>query len=316
MVVPAAIFVAVTAGTGAGDGWGIPMATDIAFAVGVLVVLGDRVPASLKVLLLGLAIADDIGAIVVIAVAYSDDLEARWALAAAAGLAVVVLMRRARVWFVPAYVVVGTLVWACTLESGVHATIAGVALGLLAPARPLLAELEADRVADRLSSDTQVTAEDVRSLSFELRESVSVAERIELLLHPWTSYVAIPVFALANAGIPLSGSALSDAAGSRVTLGIVAGLVIGKVVGVSAFAWLAVRVGLARLPDDLTWRHVLGMAGLAGVGFTVSIFVAGLAYVDPALQDEAKIGVLVASVLAAALGSALLLTAPRGRSLS
>jgi NhaA family Na+:H+ antiporter len=316
MVVPAAIFVAITAGTGAGGGWGIPMATDIAFAVGVLVVLGDRVPASLKVLLLGLAIADDIGAIVVIAVAYSDDLQARWALAAAAGLVVVVLMQRARIWFVPAYVVVGTIVWACTLESGVHATIAGVALGLLAPARPLLAELEADRVADRLSSDTQVTAEDVRAISFELRESVSVAERIELLLHPWTSYLAIPVFALANAGIPLSASALSDAAGSRVTLGVVAGLVIGKVVGVSAFTWLAVRAGLARLPDDLTWRHVIGMAGLAGVGFTVSIFVAGLAYIDPALQDEAKIGVLVASVMAAALGSALLLTAPRSRSLS
>jgi NhaA family Na+:H+ antiporter len=185
-----------------------------------------------------------------------------------------------------------------------------VALGLLAPARPLLPELEADRIADRLSSDHEVTAAEVRDLGFELRESVSVAERVEAALHPWTSYVAIPVFALANAGIPLSTDALRAAASSRVTIGVVLGLVAGKLVGVSAFTWLAVRLGIARLPDDLRWRHVLGLAALAGIGFTVSIFVAGLAFSDLALQDEAKVGVLVASVAAAALGSVLLRGAP------
>jgi NhaA family Na+:H+ antiporter len=310
MVVPAAAFVALNIGGAGSEGWGIPMATDIAFAVGVLLLLGDRVPASLKVLLLGLAIADDIGAILVIAIFYTDEVEGRWLLAAAAGLVVVALMRRARVWYFPAYVVVGSLVWVCTLESGIHATIAGVALGLLAPARPLLPELEADQIADRLSSDHDVTAAEVRDLGFELRESVSVAERVEAALHPWTSYVVIPVFALANAGIPLSTDALRAAASSRVTIGVVLGLVAGKLVGVSAFTWLAVRLGIARLPDDLRWRHVLGLAALAGIGFTVSIFVAGLAFADLALQDEAKVGVLVASVAAAALGSALLWGAP------
>lgn len=307
MVVPAALFLLLNAGGHGSGGWGISMATDIAFALGVLTLLGDRVPASLKVLLLGLAIADDIGAIVVIAVFYTDEIALRWLLGAAVGLVVVVLMRRARIWYLPAYVMVGTVVWACTLESGIHATIAGVALGLLTPARPLLPESEADRVADRLSTDADVTALEVRELGFELREAVSVAERLELALHPWTSYGVIPIFALANAGIPLSVDSLTDAASSRITIGVVGGLVIGKLVGISAFAWLAVRLGLTRLPDDLGWRHVVGMAGIAGIGFTVSIFVAGLAYDDLGLQDEAKIGVLVASVLAAALGSVLLL---------
>jgi NhaA family Na+:H+ antiporter len=306
MVVPALIFATVTLGSEGAGGWGIPMATDIAFALGVLTLFGDRVPPSLKVLLLGLAIADDIGAIAVIAVVYTEEIAMRWLLAAVAGLVLVALMRRARVWFLPAYVLVGAAVWVCTLESGIHATIAGVVLGLLAPAHPLLPELEADAVASRLSSDTDVTAAEVHAIGFELRESVSVAERLEALLHPWTSYLVIPIFALANAGIPLSTSALGDASGSRVTIGVVLGLVVGKLVGISAFAWLAARLGLARLPEDLSWRDVVGMAGIAGIGFTVSIFVAGLAYGEQGLQDEAKIGVLVASVLSAGLGSALL----------
>jgi NhaA family Na+:H+ antiporter len=208
-----------------------------------------------------------------------------------------------RIWYAPAYAVVGLGVWLCTLESGIHATIAGVALGLLTPARPLMPELEADRLADRLSEDHDVTAAEVRDISFELRESVPVAERLEEALHPWTSYVVIPMFALANAGIPLSADALGDAIGSRVTLGVVLGLVVGKIVGVSAATWAAVRLGAGRLPQGVTWRHVIGMAAIAGIGFTVSIFVAGLAY-EPgsALQDEAKVGVLGASVLAAIIG--------------
>ena len=185
-------------------------------------------------------------------------------------------------------------------------------LGLLTPARPLLAEIEADSIADRLSSDTDVTVHDVREIGFEhTRVGLGRGAPARTALHPWTSYLVIPIFALANAGIPLSVDSLSDAAASRVTIGVVLGLVVGKLVGVSAFAWLAVRLGLARLPDGLTWRHIVGMAGIAGIGFTVSIFVAGLAFTDLELQDEAKIGVLVASVLAAAIGSALLARAPR-----
>jgi NhaA family Na+:H+ antiporter len=294
------------------------MATDIAFAVGVLALLGSRVPAGLKVLLLGLAIADDLGAILVIAVFYADDVSMRWLAAAAAGLLVVVLMRRARVWYPPAYFAVGAIVWACTLESGVHATVAGVALGMLCPVRPLLPASEADRLADRLSTDHDVSAAEIRAMGFELRESVSVAERLEDALHPWTSYVVIPVFALANAGIQVSTDVVADAASSRVTLGVVAGLVVGKLVGVSAFAALAVRLRLARLPQDVGWQHIVGMAALAGIGFTVSIFVTGLAYDDAALQEEAKLGVLVASAVAATVGAVLLARAaptpevPRG----
>jgi NhaA family Na+:H+ antiporter len=306
MVVPAVLFWVINVGGPGAHGWGIPMATDIAFALGVLMLLGDRVPGSLKVLLLGLAIADDIGAIVVIALFYADEVELRWLLAAAAGLVAVAVMRRVRVWYLPVYAVLGAFVWVCTLQSGVHATIAGVALGLLTPARPLLDDRASDAIASRLSDDEDVTAAEVREIGFHLRESVSVAERLGGALHPWTTCVVLPVFALANAGIALSGGTLRDAASSRVTLGVVVGLVVGKAVGISAFAWAAVRLRLARLPDDVSWGHLVGMAALAGVGFTVSLFVAALAYGDPALQDQAKIGVLAASVLAAVLGSALL----------
>jgi NhaA family Na+:H+ antiporter len=309
MVVPALLFLAFNLGGAAAHGWAIPMATDIAFAVGVLALLGDRVPGSLKVLLLGLAIADDIGAIIVIAIGYTDRIEAGWLLGALAGLVIVGLMRRARIWYTPAYVGVGVGVWVCTLESGIHATIAGVALGLLTPASPLMPGTEADRVADQLSTDTKVTAGEVRAVGFALRESVSPAERLEHALHPWTSYVVVPVFALANAGIPLSRSAIGDAASSPITAGVVVGLVVGKLVGISAFSWLAVRLGAGRLPDGVAWRHLVGMAALAGIGFTVSLFVSSLAFADPAQQDQAKIGVLAASVLAAIVGSGLLLAA-------
>jgi Na+:H+ antiporter, NhaA family len=307
MVVPAAVYLVINGGGVGGAGWGIPMATDIAFAVGVLALLGDRIPPSLKVLLVGLAIADDIGAILVIAVAYTEEISLEWLAVAAAGLGLVVVLRRFKVVYAPVYLVVGVGVWVATFESGVHATIAGVALGLLAPARPLMPQPEADRIAERLSSDHDVTAAEVQEVSFELRNSVSVAERLEESLHPWTSYVVVPLFALANAGIVLSGAAIRDAATSPVTLGVVAGLVIGKLVGITAFAWLAVRFRLGRLPPEVGWREMIGMAAVAGIGFTVSIFVTGLAFDDSALQDESKIGVLIASTIAAALGTALLL---------
>ena len=311
MVVPAALFLALNGGGEGSAGWGIPMATDIAFALGVLALLGDRIPGGLQVLLLALAIVDDIGAIVVIAVAYTDDLSPGWGAAALAGLAVFVLLRRARVWYPPLYLVVGLWVWFATLESGIHATIAGVALGLLTPARPLMSRPDADRIADELSADRTVDAADVQDIAFRIRESVPVAERLESALHPWTSYVVIPIFALANAGIPLSTEVVGDAAGSAVAVGVVVGLVIGKVVGVLGASWLAVRAGIGELPDGVGWRHITGMAALAGIGFTVSIFISGLAYDDEALVDQAKLGVLAASVIAAGLGSALLVRAGR-----
>jgi NhaA family Na+:H+ antiporter len=305
MVVPALVYLAVSSGEPAG--WGIPMATDVAFAVGALALLGTRAPTELKVLLLALAIVDDIGAIVVIAVAYTEELSLGWLGVAVAGIALVAALRRAGVWYHLVYATVGVAVWLALHESGVHATLAGVAMGLLAPARPLLHEVDAGRIAHQLSADHDVTVEEVREIAFQVRESVSITERLQGLLHPWTSFLIVPVFALANAGVAVSASALADAATSPVTLGVAAGLVVGKVVGITGAIALAVRAGWGRLPPTVTLRHVAGMAGLAGIGFTVSIFVAGLAFDDPALVEEATLGILAASVLAAGLGSAVLL---------
>ena len=308
MAVPALLYLAFNAGGSGGAGWGIPMATDVAFALGVLALLGSRVPGELKVLLLALAIVDDIGAIVVIAAFYSDGIDWQWFAAAVAGLALIAVLKQARIRYLPVYAVLGAGIWLATFESGVHATIAGVALGLLTPARPFLPQVDADRIADQLSTDEHVTPTEVRSISFKLRESIPTTERLQDHLHPWTSYLIVPVFALANAGVSLSRDTLGDAATSPVTLGVVAGLVIGKLIGVTAAISLAVRLGIGRLPDGITNRHILGMAAIAGIGFTVSIFVAGLAFTDPRLADEAKIGVLAASAVAAAVGAAVLLT--------
>jgi NhaA family Na+:H+ antiporter len=306
MLVPAALFLAFNLGGPGESGWGVPMATDVAFAVGVLALLGSRVPTELKVLLLGLAIIDDVGAILVIALVYSDGVDLGALAVAVLGLGLVVVFRQVRVRYLPVYVVVGSMVWLALFESGVHATIAGVALGLLAPARPFLPEVDADRIAGELSGDEHVTAGEVRDISFRLRESVPVTERLQDLLHPWTSYLIVPLFALANAGVPISASGLSDAATSPVTAGVVVGLVVGKLLGVSGAILLAVRLGIGRLPETVTVRHVLGLAAVAGIGFTVSLFITALAFDDPALTDQAKIGVLAASVLAALIGIAIL----------
>ena len=306
MAIPALLYVAFNAGGSGSAGWGIPMATDIAFALGVLALLGDRVPHSLKVLLLALAIVDDIGAIAVIAVFYSDGVDGSWLAAAVVGLAAVWFLRRVRVWWTPAYVVVGAAVWLCTYESGVHATIAGVALGLLTPAKPLIDGVDADRIAHELSDDRDVSADDVREISFRLRESVPVTQRLQDALHPWTSYLVVPLFALGNAGVVLSSDLLGDAATSPITIGILVGLVVGKIVGIAGATALATRAGLSQLPAGVRFRHVLGGGAVAGIGFTVSIFIAGLAFDDPAQTDEAKVGILAASALAAVIGALIL----------
>ncbi|MGC1511541.1 MAG: Na+/H+ antiporter NhaA [Acidimicrobiales bacterium] len=312
MVVPALLYVALNLGGDGIAGWGIPMATDVAFALGVLALLGNRVPGELKVLLLGLAIVDDIGAIIVIAAFYSDGLDVRWLAVAAAGLLLVALLRRAHVRYLPIYGIVGVGTWFATFESGVHATVAGVLLGLLAPARAFLPGRDPDLPsadlpsADLPSAEHQLTAAEVRDLSFRLRESIPVTERLQDFLHPWTSYVIVPMFALANAGVTVSGDALGNAVSSRVTIGVVIGLVVGKLVGVAGAITLAHRLGIGRLPEGISIRHIVGMAGIAGIGFTVSIFVAGLAFADPSAADQAKIGVLAASALAAVVGSIIL----------
>ena len=296
MVVPAALYLTLNGAGEASRGWGIPMATDIAFAVGIVALLGARVSPKIKLFLLTLAIVDDIGAIAVIAIFYTSDLSTNWLLLAVAGLAAVWLLQRLRVWAIPIYVALGIFIWYATLESGVHATIAGVALGLLTPARPLLNQRDAQQIVDALPSNANVA--EVRHASFLAQESVPLTERLENMLHPFTAFMIIPIFALANAGISLSSDKISAAASSSVTMGIVLGLVVGKPLGIALFAWVATRFGFP-LPDGVRWPQFIGMGFAAGIGFTVSIFVAGLAFESYAITDLAKIGILIASLVAA-----------------
>ena len=310
MVVPALLYATVNAGAPGAAGWGVPMATDIAFAVGVVSLLGRRVPASLKLFLLTLAVADDLGAIVVIALFYGSGTDGR-ALALAAGLVgVMVLLRRARVTWMPCFVVLGIGVWAATLASGVHATIAGVVVGLLTPAHPLApASVARDWAEDLLDEPTPGELVDMTRLA---KASVSVAERLAHHLHPLTSFVIVPVFALANAGVSLSSDVLAAPGAGTVALGVALGLVVGKAVGITAASWLAVRLGLGALPRGVGWRQMAGIAAVAGIGFTVSLFVAGLAFDDRALEAAAKVGILAGSLVAAVGGVILLASACRG----
>ncbi len=304
MLVPAGLFLAATSGRSGAHGWGVPMATDIAFAVGVLALMGSRVPGPLKVFLLTLAIVDDIGAIVVIAIFYTEAISTGWLLIAGALVCVVWFMHRLKVVYVPVLVAVGLVLWLAVFESGIHATIAGVVMGLFTPARPRLGKADADLVVDALENRAELDASEVRLTAASIKASVSACDRSIDALHPWTSYLIVPLFALANAGIEFSGESLTEP--SAVFVGVVIGLVVGKLVGVTLFSWLAVRLRLARLPDGVRWAHIVGVAALAGIGFTVSLFIAGLAFSGELLAD-AKVGVLLASVIASALGAVLLL---------
>ena len=306
MVVPALIYLAFNSGGSGQDGWGIPMATDIAFAMGVLSLLGNRIPRQMKVFLLTLAIVDDIGAILVIAVFYTNDLSGNWLLTAVILLAGILLLRRLHVWYLPVYLVIGVAFWLAVLESGVHATIAGVVLGLITPAKPLQSEDDARRWANWLQMQDMVHLDDVRRVGFHIRESQPVSLRIEELLHPIAGYIIIPVFALSAAGVELSGDVISDAVTSRVTLGVVLGLVVGKTMGISLFAWIAHRLGWVTIPKSMTGLHMVGLSMVAGIGFTVSLFISRLAFDDPTIADESKIGILVGSLIAAVVGMGML----------
>ncbi|HTN78849.1 MAG TPA: Na+/H+ antiporter NhaA [Acidimicrobiales bacterium] len=304
MLVPALIYLLINVGGGGAKGWGIPMATDIAMSIGIVSLLGSRVAPSLKLFLLALAIVDDIGAIVVIAVFYSDRIDLGSLSIAVVIVGAVALMRWAGVRFVPVYALLGAGLWLAIHDAGLHATLAGVILGLMAPTRPYRPR-ELIEESALLDISTVETAAETAMLA---RESVSVVEWLEHLLHPWSSFVIVPLFALANAGIPLSSTALSHAVTSRVTWGVLVGLVVGKMLGIVGSSLLATRLGVASLPAGATWRGIAGIGAMAGIGFTVSIFVAGLAFdSNPVLENEAKIGILAASIVAGTLGALVLL---------
>jgi NhaA family Na+:H+ antiporter len=274
----------------------------------VLGLLGRRIPSALRLFLLTLAIVDDIGAIIVIAVFYTASLQLWW-LALAVGLLVLMFgLQKARVWSIPVYAVLGVVAWFALLQSGVHATLSGVAIGLITPAKALLNEDVARRYARQALIDHHLDPEELGRLRFLIGESVPMVERLQSALHPLSSYVVLPVFALANAGVALGG--IGDALSSSVALGIVAGLVLGKPAGIVLASFIAVRLGLGKLPDHSTWPMVAGVGCVAGVGFTVSLFIAGLSFPgSEALSDDAKVGILVASVVAAAAGVVVLLLA-------
>ncbi|MPZ49038.1 MAG: Na+/H+ antiporter NhaA [Dehalococcoidia bacterium] len=315
MIAPALIYTLLNAGGPGAAGWGIPMATDIAFALGVLSLLSRRVPFSIKIFLLALAIADDIGAILVIAVFYTESVSLGALGIAALLLALVVAMNRAGVRSVDLYVVVGACLWVAVLESGIHATLAGVTLGLLAPARafydPRNFTAAATGLLDRLTRARQDDNRDeTQGLLGQIEDLAQGTEapvdRLGRQLHPWVSYIIVPVFALANAGVAVSGDVASAAIESPVTRGVAIGLLIGKPIGIFAFTWIAVRLHLCELPTDATWAHILGAGMLGGIGFTVSLLITGLAFDQELLIDEAKLGVLAASVIAGCLGFAFL----------
>ena len=329
MLVPAALYFAVARGGPGANGWGIPMATDIAFALGVLALLGNRVPNGLKVFLASLAIVDDIGAVLVIAMFYSSGVA--WDAVLASGLILLlsIVANRAGVRRPWAYAIIGVALWTAVLSSGVHATIAGVLLAMTIPVRTRVNETTFLRnaqlaLADFGAAARQTVADpDVTALSNSahhaaLEELETLCEqaqppliRLEHSLHGVVAFVIMPLFALANAGVTLSGQTLREAVVSPMTLGTMLGLVIGKPLGITAFSWLAVRLRIAALPSGVTWRMAAGAGVLGGIGFTMSLFIAGLALGRHELLDMAKVGVLSASLLMGMAGWLVLRRATR-----
>ena len=309
MLVPAALYLVLQSGHPGESGWGTVMATDTAFVIGCLALLGSRIPQSLRVFMLSLAIVDDIGAILVVAIGYSTHIA--WGALALGALGIVIVRAMALIGFrgFPLYFLLGGLSWLAVDASGIHATITGVVLGLMTPARrwvsderlyAILSGVIAHPVSDEGSGDTK----DRRTLQvaeIAARETLSPVERLEIALHPWVGFVIMPLFAVANAGLPLS---LGDL-GNSVTVAVFLGFALGKPIGVLTFTWLAVRSGIAIRPPELDWRLLAGGGLLAGIGFTMALFIANLAFTQ-SLIDSAKLGIFLASVVSAVAGLALL----------
>ena len=306
LLVPALIYLAFNAGTDAAHGWGIVMSTDTAFLVGILALFGPACPDRLRLFLLTLAIVDDIGAITVMAVFYTKHVDL--VALALAGLVVVAIlaMRWLGVWQLAPYVLAALALWLAVQSSGVHPTLAGVLIGLLLPSPRSRREEVEDvvRFAKRLAHDTSAEREHLTELA--ARAAVPPSDRLQRVLHPWSAYVVVPVFGLANAGVRLDPETLRSAASSSVTIGVAVALVAGNTIGIFGASTLAIRAGLGVLPGRVRYGHLLGGAVLAGIGFTISLFIADLAFTDAALVAQAKIGVLAGSLVAAVLGSVLL----------
>ncbi|MFF9215261.1 Na+/H+ antiporter NhaA [Streptomyces viridosporus] len=302
MLVPALLYLAVVPGGEARGGWGVVIGTDTAFMLGALAVVGPRFVTQLRVFLLAVTVLDDIVAVTVIGVVYSGTVRPVPLLAALVLCALLAGLSRLRVWRTAPYVLVALALWCATFASGLHASVAGMIGGLLIPARAPTREL-VEKAAGLFRAFRQSPRPDVgRTARMGLQRAVSVNERLQTVLHPWTSYVVVPVFALASAGVDLRGGVLAEALSSAVTWAVVVGLVVGKLLGIALGAFLGIRLGLGRLPQGVGPGQVLGGAALSGIGFTVSLLIAGLAFEDPSLRTRATVGVLLAAVLSTISG--------------
>nr|WP_057415758.1 Na+/H+ antiporter NhaA [Pseudomonas syringae group genomosp. 3] len=310
VLVPAGIYLAYNMGMVSAHGWAVPTATDIAFAVGVLALLGKSIPANLRVFLLALAIIDDITAILIIALFYTTSLHLVGLAIAGTGLALVFVMQRMAIGSAWLYLLPGAIVWGGLLKLGVHPTLAGVILGLVTPVwsapsreRPLEIMSQAFRdLTHRVDQGEKKISAPLKQIRLAEREVMPPVQRVQEALHPWVAFVIMPLFALANAGVNFHGAQLNDASVVSVVYGVVTALVLGKPIGVLLASFLLVRTGLCKLPEEVTWRGVTLVALLAGIGFTMSIFIAGLAYDDERLLAAAKLSVLCASTVSALVG--------------
>ncbi|MDQ3201084.1 MAG: Na+/H+ antiporter NhaA [Pseudomonadota bacterium] len=313
VVVPALIYIAINHGTAASNGWAVPTATDIAFAVGVLALLGKSIPGGVRVLLLALAIIDDIVAILIIAVFYTASLDYTGIAIASAGVLLLLMFQRMGLSRMALYILPGAIIWYGLLKTGVHPTLAGVLLGLMSPVRSMpMTERPLDMIQrnfhdllDRFSAkDTpdQSVAKPLKELLQAQREMLSPVQRIQMTLHPWVAFCIMPLFALANAGVSFAGADLDNALSQHVFIAVVLALVVGKPVGVVLASYLLVKMKMCELPTGVTWPGIVLVGLLAGIGFTMSIFIASLAFNDPALLAAAKLSVLCASAAAAIVG--------------
>lgn len=315
MIIPAILYSIFNSGTEGANGWGIPMATDIAFVVGIMALLGPRIPLTLKIFVLALAIADDIGAVLVIAIFYTAEISTTALIIAAIVLFILILLNRLGTKSLIVYSILGIILWLAFLKSGIHATIAGVLLAFTIPATSRFDTKKFSDKVKELIQNFDSTGEhwknvmnnserqhDVMAIETSCEKVLTPLQRFEHSLHPWVSFFIIPVFALANAGVTLKGLDIIDAMFNPVSLGIITGLFVGKQIGIFGFSYLAVKLKLSSLPESVNWKNLYGAGILAGIGFTMSLFIAGLAFDNPALLDLSKIGVLTGSLLSGIIG--------------
>lgn len=313
MIVPALIYFSINAGTPTQAGWGVPMATDIAFALGVLSILGDRVPISLKVFLTALAIVDDLGAILVIAIFYTSNIEWGVLISIAIVVGFLITLNKMRVYSMKYYLIPSILLWLLFLDSGIHATIAGVIIAMTIPVSPrfnksYFMHKSNNAIKSLYRHDepgveffaNELQHEEVEELRTLSRNSISPSQRLEYALHSTVTFFIMPLFALANAGVAIDFSGFADILNSQ-SLGIMAGLIIGKPLGIFGLCWIGIKLGMSELPRDVSWKEFFAVACVGGIGFTMSIFINNLAFDDPNIVANGKIAILMASVLAGIL---------------